>query len=115
MELTQLANLGEFIGGVAVLATLIYLAVQMRDARRQLDEQSVATGVASVMTAFDPVYQAGNAPVFRRGIEGEPLSDPDEAYIFHMLMYRQASAVAIVARSQGGVGEQLVYGRHTRR
>ncbi len=30
MDLTQLANLGEFIGGVAVLATLIYLAVQVR-------------------------------------------------------------------------------------
>ena len=30
MDLTQLANLGEFIGGVAVLVTLIYLAVQVR-------------------------------------------------------------------------------------
>lgn len=30
MDLTQLANLGEFIGGIAVLATLIYLSVQVR-------------------------------------------------------------------------------------
>ncbi len=30
MDLTQLANLGEFIGGVAVLVTLIYLALQVR-------------------------------------------------------------------------------------
>ncbi len=30
MDLTQLANLGEFIGGVAVLATLVYLALQVR-------------------------------------------------------------------------------------
>jgi hypothetical protein len=30
MDLTQLANLGEFIGGVAVLVTLIYLALQIR-------------------------------------------------------------------------------------
>ena len=30
MDLTQLANVGEFIGGVAVLVTLIYLAVQLR-------------------------------------------------------------------------------------
>ncbi len=28
MDLTQLANLGEFIGGVAVLVTLIYLVAQ---------------------------------------------------------------------------------------
>lgn len=30
MNLTQLANLGEFVGGVAVLVTLVYLAVQIR-------------------------------------------------------------------------------------
>ena len=30
MALTQLADLGEFIGGVAVRVTLIYLAAQMR-------------------------------------------------------------------------------------
>ena len=30
MDLTQLANLGEFIGGVAVLITLIYLVIQVR-------------------------------------------------------------------------------------
>ncbi len=30
MDLAQLANLGEFIGGVAVLVTLIHLAVQMK-------------------------------------------------------------------------------------
>ncbi len=34
MDLTQLANLGEFIGGVAVLVTLIYLAVQVRQGNR---------------------------------------------------------------------------------
>ena len=30
MNLTQLANIGEFIGGVAVLVTLVYLAIQVR-------------------------------------------------------------------------------------
>ncbi len=30
MDLTQLANLGEFIGGVAVVVTLVYLAAQVR-------------------------------------------------------------------------------------
>ncbi len=48
MDLTQLANLGEFIGGVAVVVTLVYLAVQVRDTRRQLDEQNVSTGMADL-------------------------------------------------------------------
>jgi len=30
VDLTQLANLGEFIGGVTVLLALVYLAVQLR-------------------------------------------------------------------------------------
>lgn len=30
MDLTQLAQLGELVGGVAVLATLAYLATQVR-------------------------------------------------------------------------------------
>ncbi len=30
MDLSQLANLGEFVGGITVLVTLIYLAVQLR-------------------------------------------------------------------------------------
>ena len=47
MDLTQLANLGEFIGGVAVLVTLIYLAIQVRHNTRTL----VATTVGDVTRA----------------------------------------------------------------
>ncbi len=110
MDLTQLANLGEFIGGIAVLVTLVYLAVQMRDTRRQLDEQSVATGAASAMSAFDPVCQARNAAVFRKGIQGEPLGDPDEEFVFRLLMYRQATAVGMLSRTESAVGDQIVSG-----
>ncbi len=41
MDLTQLANLGEFIGGVAVLVTLIYLATEMRRSRAAAEATSV--------------------------------------------------------------------------
>ena len=34
IDLTQLANLGEFVGGLAVLITLVYLALQIRQANR---------------------------------------------------------------------------------
>ena len=39
MDLTQLANLGEFVGGVAVLVTLIYLAAQIRHATKLTQTQ----------------------------------------------------------------------------
>ena len=34
MDLTQLANLGEFLGGVAVLVTLVYLSAQIKQSNR---------------------------------------------------------------------------------
>ena len=40
MDLNQLANLGEFIGGLAVLVTLVYLAVQVRQNTRTVRAQS---------------------------------------------------------------------------
>ena len=49
MDLTQLANLGEFIGGVAVLVTLVYLAIQIRQNTR-------AVQTASYAQAAEPFY-----------------------------------------------------------
>ena len=49
MDLTQLANLGEFIGGVAVLVTLVYLALQVRlntQSNRYLFTQNLVTNEA---------------------------------------------------------------------
>jgi hypothetical protein len=48
MTLSQLADLGEFIGGIAVLATLIYLALQLRQNTKQLEQN----GVAARLTAY---------------------------------------------------------------
>ena len=41
MDLTQLANLGEFIGGVAVLVTLVYLVTQIRQNTAMIRATSV--------------------------------------------------------------------------
>ena len=49
MDLTQLANLGEFIGGVAVLVTLIYLVIQLRQNTQELQQTTeVARGTAEL-------------------------------------------------------------------
>ena len=53
MDLTQLANLGEFIGGAAVLVTLIYLAAQVRQstkAQRQTNEHAKADALHNAAT-----------------------------------------------------------------
>ena len=41
MELAQLAQLGEFVGGLAVLVTLLYLAVQVRQTNLRNEGESI--------------------------------------------------------------------------
>jgi hypothetical protein len=104
MDLTQLANLGEFVGGIAVSTTLVYVAVQARHARRQLKEQSVSSVMETLMTSFVPVYFEATAPVFRRGLYGEELTDPDDQYVFYLLMHRQAAGLLMCARTRQEMG-----------
>ena len=52
MDLTQLANLGEFIGGVAVLVTLAYLALQMRQSN-ELERAESARAIATAQRVAD--------------------------------------------------------------
>ena len=47
MNLENLANLGEFIGGVAVIASLIYPAIQIRQNTRSVKSSTVATNTAN--------------------------------------------------------------------
>ncbi len=103
MELTQLGAVGELVGGVAVLVTLIYLAVQVRHARDQVNEQSVSTALETMQEAFDPVYEGTHASVFRRGLEGEALADADETFIFGLLMTRIATGAMSCARTDDPV------------
>ena len=40
MSLADLGNIGEFVGAIAVVASLVYLALQIRQNTRQLDHNS---------------------------------------------------------------------------
>ncbi len=40
MDIMELGAIGELVGGVAVLVTLVYLAVQVRQGRRDLRLQA---------------------------------------------------------------------------
>ena len=57
MDLTQLADLGEFIGGVAVLVTLIYLAVQIRQNTKIVAAHTQTTLYESWATFASQVIQ----------------------------------------------------------
>jgi hypothetical protein len=68
-----LGNVGEFVGSLVVLATVIYLAIQVRQTRLSVQSSSWQNGVNNIIDwNFRLAEDAELAEVFQRG-----LSDPD--------------------------------------
>ena len=51
MDIVQLGALGELVGGVAVLATLVYLAIELRHATRALQASAAQAYAAEINQA----------------------------------------------------------------
>ena len=59
MDIMELGAIGELVGGVAVIATLIYLAVQVRQSSQASKIASYHQGIAQIVeSALDPDYAA---------------------------------------------------------
>jgi len=71
-----LGNLGDFVGGIGVVATLVYLAIQVRQntaALRTASRQAIVAGMRDhVRLAFEP-----GADSFIHAIEAFPDVEPD--------------------------------------
>jgi hypothetical protein len=115
MDLTQLANLGEFIGGVAVLATLIYLALQLRHGRSDARAASV-DALVSRLDAFNADFHnsAELCDIFMRGNNDPESLEPVERTRYLALTQRLLNHFMTIKRSRDrGVlpdPEWLTYG-----
>lgn len=92
MTLSELGALGELIGGVAVVVSLVYLAIQIRDSTKAA-RASRAQAVLSESQAFVRVLAADtpSARVFRLGLADSGELSEDERVQFTaqlMLMFR---------------------------
>ncbi len=92
MTLSQLAQLGEFIGGVAVLATLVYLAVQIRQNTAAFLTSSTAQAAEPIYRMAEPLFHDGEfADIVQRGIAGLEHLTPEERFRFRnwasMMLY----------------------------
>ena len=83
MDLSQLANLGEFIGGVAVVVTLIYLAMQVRASQTlaRADSEGQLTALWSNHT-LQLAIRPGLARIIELGLETPEELDEEEARRF---------------------------------
>jgi hypothetical protein len=86
----MLGNYGEFVGSIAVLATLVYLSLQVRQNNRALDQQNEVAAAEILQARADSVMglaalgmtNDANLPVIRSLLDGSlsPESlDPDDS------------------------------------
>jgi len=85
MTLDDLGNIGDFIGGLAVIATLLYLAVQIRQNTKILrtSAEQTADPVATISLA---AQSPQNAAIYHRGLAGPEDLSPEERTQFYLFM-----------------------------
>jgi len=85
LTLEDLGNLGDFVGGLAVIATLLYLAIQIRQNTRIL--RTSAEQAADPIAAIANIAQSPeNAAVYHRGISNaNDLSDEERTHFYLMM------------------------------
>lgn len=115
MDLEALGNLGDFVGGVAVVVTLIYVAVQIRQNTSQVRLNTASTQYEGILHAFDPVYSGENGPTFLKGLAGQEDLTPDESFVFSLLMTRIFAQfeMSLYHRDRGSL-EQDLFELHSR-
>ena len=88
MNWEAISAVSEIIGALAVLITLIYLALQIRQNTEQAKLNSIKSVNASNDSAFEPIYIPENSIIFTKSQESyEDLSN-HEKQVFDMLMTR---------------------------
>lgn len=85
--LETLGNLGDFLGGIGVVVTLAYLAIQIRHNTGQLRLDSADALQNGMAHAFDPIYQGNHVQSFQKALAGEDLT-PAESMLFEFIMFR---------------------------
>jgi hypothetical protein len=86
MELTQLANLGEFIGGLAVLVTLLYLAVQMRNSAREQKTSTLRDATRELGTIIQALGDTEEkAGIWLKGVVGFDTMSSSDRFRFNVV------------------------------
>jgi len=81
--------LGEVGGAIAVVASLVYLARQIRQNNEELRMTASGNAVSVAQEGFAPLYYERNMEVFFQGLESPESLPAGDQLRFHMLMTRQ--------------------------
>jgi len=88
LDLGQLANIGEFLGGIAVIMSLVYLAVQIRQNTRSVRASTFQAATDSVTEFTAVLGSAGElSRIWVAGLVGaEPLSEEQSVQFYFLFV-----------------------------
>ncbi len=109
MTLQDLGSLGELVGGIAVVVSVVYLAIQIRHNTRGLDQNSDLMRMSfeneirreAIEFRSTIVADVDLAEIWRRGLAGDAALDPAEMARFHLLMVSIAAMLRAQFDAQG--------------
>lgn len=77
MNLEVLGNLGDFVGGIAVVLTLIYLAVQIRENTKEVRNNTVQALMDRSTGLFGETISSDIPDIQEKELTGERLTEAD--------------------------------------
>jgi hypothetical protein len=88
MSTAEWAALGDVIGGLGVIASLVFLAIQVRQNTRQMRSQGFQTALRQFLTSFEnTTANLQDADLFRRGLDDFHGLSVREQGVFHSKMH----------------------------
>ena len=101
-----LGNYGEFVGAIAVVATLAYLALQIRQSNKLENAESIRTTTQNYVNTILQI----DPPVFRKAmVDFDGLPGDDQMKIHNYLIAMFLIAQTEVKLSERGLGEVSDY------
>ena len=77
---------GEWAGALAVVITLVYLAIQIRQTNRSMSDNSVTQYYVMLHELIGGISDPNSGPLLRRGTHEPGSLSPDEREQFNLLM-----------------------------
>ena len=111
MDTAQLlGNFGEFVGAIAVVATLIYLTLQVRQNTSAIRRQTYTDLISRREAIFDTLSQSGElAGILARGMAGEPLAVYESQRFTYHLFNHMAHYQDCMIQHAAGIIEDSVW------
>ena len=109
MNWDAVGAIAESAGALGVIASLIYLALQVRQNTKQIRLSRFQETSSTLQDGFAPIYHPGNPSIWFRGHHRPDELDEQEALTFRLLLERQLYNVQniIYQHEHGLIDEDL--------